>query len=72
MFGINLNFKNMAIKKVWIEDGCTSCGLCSDICPEVFEMPDEAKVIKGVNYSDFESEIKDAADSCPVEIIKFD
>ncbi|MDZ7738465.1 MAG: 4Fe-4S binding protein [Bacteroidales bacterium] len=25
----------MAIKKVWIEEGCTSCGLCEDICPDI-------------------------------------
>ena len=62
----------MAIKKVWIIEGCTSCGLCSDICPEVFEMPDEAKVIPGVNYNDFETEIRDAADSCPAEVIKIE
>ena len=61
----------MAIKKVWIEDGCTSCGLCEDICPEVFVIEDVAEVIEGVNFEDFEDQIKDAADSCPVEVIKF-
>jgi len=60
----------MAIKKVWIEEGCTSCGLCEDICPEVFEMPDEAVVIEGVDYSKYENEINEAVESCPVEVIK--
>ncbi len=60
----------MAIKKVWIEEGCTACGLCEEICPEVFLVEDEATVIEGVNYSDFEEQIKEAADSCPVEVIK--
>ena len=45
----------MAIKKVWIEDGC-----------------DMAVVKEGVNYSDYEDGIKEAADSCPVEVIKFE
>ncbi len=61
----------MAIKKVWIEDGCTACGLCESICPDVFVVDDVATVIEGVNFDDFDAEIKDAADSCPVEVIKF-
>jgi len=44
----------MAISKVWIEDGCTSCGLCEDICPEVFKVEDIATVKEGVNFNDFE------------------
>ncbi len=60
----------MTIKKVWIEEGCTACGLCEEMCPEVFVVEDEATVIEGVNYSDFEDGIKEAADSCPVEVIK--
>jgi ferredoxin len=62
----------MAIKKVWIEEGCTACGLCADICPEVFEMDDEAKVKQGADLSANEAGIKEAAESCPVEIIKFE
>jgi ferredoxin len=62
----------MAIKKVWVEEGCTSCGLCVDICPEVFKMEDTATVIEGVNYDDYEAQIKDAAENCPAEVIKFE
>lgn len=62
----------MAIKKVWIEEGCTACGLCEEICPEVFKMEDEATVLEGIDYSAFEEKIKEAADSCPVEIIKYE
>ncbi len=61
----------MAIKKVWIEEGCTSCGLCSDICPEVFRMEELAEVNEGVNFNDFEDKIIEAAESCPVEVIKY-
>ena len=61
----------MAIKKVWIEDGCTACGLCVDTCPEVFKMEDLAIVIEGIKYSDHEDNIKEAADNCPVEVIKY-
>ncbi len=62
----------MAISKVWIEEGCTSCGLCSDICPEVFELEDVAVVIEGVDYSKYEENIKEAAEECPVEVIKYE
>jgi len=62
----------MAIKKVEIIEGCIACGLCVDTCPEVFEMEDLATVIEGVNYSDYEEKIKEAAESCPVEVIKYE
>lgn len=61
----------MAIKKVRIEEGCSSCGLCEEICPEVFKLEDVAIVIEGVNLSDYEDKIKEAAESCPVEVIKY-
>jgi ferredoxin len=61
----------MAIIKVWIEEGCTACGLCEEICPEVFRLEDLAIVIKGINYSDYEDKIKESAESCPVEVIKY-
>ncbi len=61
----------MKIEKVWIEEGCTACGLCEEICPEVFEVEDEAHVIEGVDFNLYTAEIKDAAESCPVEVIKY-
>ena len=30
--------------KAIITDGCIACGLCEQICPEVFEMKDLAEV----------------------------
>lgn len=64
----------MAITKVWIEEGCTACGLCEDIAPEVFELGDreEAIVKTDADFSSFEDEIKEAAESCPVEVIKIE
>ncbi len=62
----------MAIKKVWIEEGCTVCGLCEELCPEVFEVDDEAVVKDGADIENNEEGIKDAAENCPVEIIKFE
>ena len=61
----------MAIREVIIEEGCTACGLCEEICPEVFEMPDEAQVREGADFNTHEQIIIEAADSCLVEIIKY-
>ncbi len=61
----------MAITKVWIEEDCTACGLCEDICPAVFKLKDKAVVIEGANYSENDAKIKEAAESCPVEVIKY-
>ena len=42
----------MPITRVWIEDGCVSCGLSESNCPEVFKVKDEGStVIEGVDYS---------------------
>lgn len=60
----------MAISKVWIEEGCTACGLCEELCPEVFTVDDEATVKEGVDYSEFEDQIVEAAENCPVEVIQ--
>ena len=38
----------------------------------VFEVPEKMKVKEGVDYSAYESEIKDAADSCPAGVIKYE
>lgn len=62
----------MAISKVWIEEDCITCGSCEAICPEVFLVTDRSNVIVGVNFNDFEAGIKEAAESCPVEVIKFE
>ena len=63
----------MAITRVWIEDGCISCGSSESNCPEVFKIKDKgATVIEGVDYSLLEEKIKEAAESCPVEVIKYE
>ena len=51
----------MAISRVWIEDGCISCGVAEGICPEVFKVVDSNTVIEGADLSSFEAKIKETA-----------
>ena len=56
--------------KVRIEDTCTSCGLCCDTCPEVFEMgPEKAEIKVEEVPPEHEDVVQQAADECPVEAI---
>jgi ferredoxin len=54
--------------KVWIDDSCTGCRLCEELCPEVFQVDERASVIDE-NVEGFEDIILDAAEECPVEAI---
>ena len=43
---------------------CIGCGLCTTLCPDVFELNEEGKAV-AVN----EGEVQDAIDNCPVSAI---
>ncbi len=63
----------MAIKKVWIEDDCTACGVCVDLCPEIFSLPGDIAVVdENADFNKYEDCIVEAADNCPVEVIKYE
>lgn len=62
---------DFSMKKVWIDPGCTSCGLCEFIAPEVFEIKDISN-LRDADYSKFKEKIKEAAALCPVSVIKFE
>ena len=51
-------------------EACTGCGLCADICPEVFEMGDDiAEVIAEPIPKASEESSREAEESCPTEAI---
>lgn len=52
-------------------DDCIGCELCTQICPEVFQMDDEqiATVIADPVPAAVEDTAKDAEDSCPTSAI---
>lgn len=49
---------------------CIACGLCEEICPEVFELGDRetAEVVGKVEGN--EEAVEEAADSCPTNAIE--
>ncbi|MDD2239986.1 MAG: ferredoxin [Kiritimatiellae bacterium] len=47
-------------------DTCTGCGLCADICPEVFEMYDGLARAKVESVPEgAEATCREASDGCP-------
>ena len=53
-----------------VTEDCTACGLCTEICPDVFQMGDEyAEVQVDEIPDDLKEEAEEAADSCPVDAI---
>ncbi len=59
--------------KVAINDECTGCELCTDTVPEIFEMQGDVAVVKVSEVpADKEDDVRDAADSCPVEAIEIE
>lgn len=84
--GILLVFKDKKsyandMKVIQRHKECIGCGACTAVCPDFWEMGDDnkAKPKEGglnPNTGDYEAEIKevscnqDAAEACPVQVIK--
>ncbi|MEL7625051.1 MAG: ferredoxin [Clostridiales bacterium] len=58
------------MKAVIDRDGCISCGLCYDTCPEVFRVGDDglAEVWGEVKEDNYDL-AKEAEEGCPVSVI---
>lgn len=54
---------------VWIDEGCNSCGMCEEICPEVFRVDEDGCYVDEDNIEGNEDLIYEAADECPVGVI---
>ena len=54
-----------------IDERCIQCGLCAELAPEVFELPDDSTArVKSQPTKDNEDSAADAANSCPTEAIE--
>ncbi len=65
------------VTKVWIEPGCIVCDACETTAPDVFEVLEDTCIIRPAALTvDFTKprtqNIIDAAEECPVDVIKFD
>lgn len=60
------------MKAVVDQSICIGCGLCADICPEVFSLNDRgvAQATEAIP-ADCEDLAEEAADNCPVGAISF-
>lgn len=58
--------------QVRVNDDCIGCGLCANICPEVFTMTDDG-VSQAVGDADQNSNgVLESAEACPVNAIEVD
>jgi len=63
----------ITMKAVIDKNMCTGCGLCPDICPEVFELDgDTARVKVDIVPPGVEDACREAMEMCPVEAISLE
>lgn len=69
--GAAATVENYKIAKVWIEPGCIVCNACEDIYKDVFEVKADTCIIRPNAPLDDGLRIQEAAEACPVEVIKY-
>ena len=55
-----------------VNENCIACGLCTNVCPEVFSMGDDGQAHGGKIPTDHLSAAQEARDGCPVAAIDID
>lgn len=57
--------------EAYVNEECIFCGLCADLCPDIFQLADESAV---VTVKEIPTELQDccreAAEECPTEAIE--
>jgi len=58
------------MKAVINEETCVGCGICFNICPDVFEASDNIAIVKVDEIPEnLQESAKNAAEDCPVDAI---
>ena len=60
------------MKKVIIQPGCITCGLCEFLAPNVFEVTDVSRVKQDADIIKYEKEIAQSIKECPVQVIEYE
>lgn len=57
--------------KASVNEECILCGLCADMCPEIFELGDEkSEVVVDEIPPEQQDCCREAAESCPTDAIE--
>ena len=67
---IKKDMEDFFMKAFIDRDGCISCGVCIEVCPDVFEFADDglAQISSQPTRSNIHK-AHEAAESCPVQVI---
>mgnify|MGYP002134156234 CR=1 FL=1 len=60
------------MKKLWIEPGCITCGMCEFIAPKIFEVTDISHIKIDGNIEENLDLIEQSVQECPVSVIKYE
>lgn len=65
------------VLKVWIDTGCIVCDACQTTCPNVFDVQETSCTIRPEALTPeflepLSSLVLDAAEECPVQVIKIE
>ena len=53
-------------RTLWIErPDCTGCNICVELCPDVFELDEDAVAVVHNPRGDTDEAIQEALDACP-------
>ena len=54
-----------------VNGNCIGCGLCPNLCPDIFTMTDEGvAAARDEIFPEQEAQVQEAAESCPVSAIE--
>ena len=68
---VGSNLKGVKIMKAYVNEECILCGICADMCPEIFELGDErAEVLLEEIPMEHEECCREAADDCSTDAIE--